>query len=287
MAKASGLTLVPPEKRNPRHTTTYGTGELILHALDRGIKKLIIGLGGSATNDGGAGMLTALGLKLLDQDGRELAPGGEALLKLAKIDPSCLDPRIAGVEIQVACDVTNPLCGPEGASAVYGPQKGAGQEDVLLLDQALAHFAHVVEADLGQKIKDLPGAGAAGGLGAALLLLGGELKPGAPLIIEAAGIPALLTQVDLVITGEGKIDGQTSYGKLPLAVGRLGKARHVPVVAVTGYWDQSGRSLVGQGLDAVYAIADQPMNMETAFSRTAELLRDAGEQIYRLASLGR
>jgi len=285
MAAASGLPLVPPKKRNPRLTTTKGTGELILKALEQGVKKIIVGIGGSATNDGGAGMLQALGMSLKDKDGYEIGPGGEALLKLQAIDTANLDPRLKEVAIQVACDVNNPLCGEKGASYVYGPQKGATEEDVKLLDEALAHYAEVVKKELGKDIKDIPGAGAAGGLGAGFLVLGAELTPGAPLIIEASGVRKLLGEVDLVITGEGKIDEQTVYGKLPIVVAELAAEKGVPVVAVTGYFEEKGRVILEHGIDAVYSLPDRPMSLEEAFQRTPQLLREAGEEIYRFLTL--
>ena len=224
MAAASGLPLVPEEKRNPLVTTTYGTGELIKAALDQGCKKIIVGLGGSATNDGGAGMAQALGVGLFNQEGVNLAFGGCNLRDLARIDISGLDPRIKETEIVAACDVDNPLCGPAGASAVFGPQKGADPEMVEQLDHALAHFGWKVHEQIGVDILNLPGAGAAGGLGGGLVgFLGAKLKPGIDIITEITGLEKMMAGADLVITGEGQTDFQTARGKAPAGIARLAK----------------------------------------------------------------
>src|SRR5438128_12293865 len=234
MAAASGLTLLREDERDPRITSTRGTGELILAAAASGAHRIVIGIGGSATNDGGAGMARALGYRFLDRDGNELPEGGAALARLARIDGQT-DPRLIRPAVEVACDVRNPLLGPEGASAIYGPQKGASPEVVRELDAALARYADVVEAFIGRPIRDVPGAGAAGGLGAGLLaFLDARLVSGAKLVLDAVGFERKLVGASLVITGEGRIDRQSAYGKLTQAVTLAARARGVPVVAVAG-----------------------------------------------------
>ncbi|MFL5660738.1 MAG: glycerate kinase, partial [Ktedonobacteraceae bacterium] len=214
MAACAGLPLVPPSQRDPRITTTYGVGELILAALERGCRHFIIGIGGSATNDGGAGMAQALGASLVTVQGTPIERGGSALATLAHIEIASMDPRIQECSVDVACDVSNPLCGPRGASAVYGPQKGATPAMVAELDVALAHYAEVIQRDLGLAVADVPGAGAAGGLGAGLLtFLHATLRPGAQIVLEAVHLEEHLRGADLVITAEGQLDGQTVYGK--------------------------------------------------------------------------
>ncbi len=288
MAAASGLLLVPPERRDPRVTSTYGTGELLLHALDRGARRIIIGIGGSATNDGGAGMLQALGARLLAADGSELPPGGAALLALDRIELSGLNPRLTQAELLVACDVTNPLTGPQGASAVYGPQKGATPEMVALLDRALTRWADLMAAQTGRDVRDLPGAGAAGGLGAGLIgFLAATIRPGIDLVGEAAGLDRLLAQVDLVLTGEGRTDGQTLSGKVPLGVARRAAAQGVPVVVISGALTADAALLHDRGIAALLSTADGPLSLEAAMAQAAELLERATAEAVRLIGLGR
>ncbi len=235
MAAASGLALLAEDERDARVTTTHGVGELASEALDAGARRLIIGLGGSATNDGGAGMAAALGARLLDASGDEVPPGGVALARLDCIDTSGLDPRLAGANVIGASDVTNPLCGSEGASYVYGPQKGASPEAVRELDAALENYARVIERDLGVAARDVPGAGAAGGLGAGIIaFLGVEIRPGVEVVAEVVGLGERLDGADLVVTGEGRLDGQTRYGKTVAGVARLASAAGVPVIVVPG-----------------------------------------------------
>ena len=235
MATASGLELLAPSRRDPRLTTTRGTGELIRAALDRSPSRLIVGLGGSATNDGGAGMAQALGVRLLDAAERELRVGGLALLDLARIDGTGLDPRLRAISCSAASDVDNPLTGPSGASAVYGPQKGASVEDVLLLDRALAHLSAIVHRDMGIDLSDEPGAGAAGGLGFGLMaFLGARVRPGVEVVSDALGLPERMEAADLVITGEGRLDAQSLRGKTPAGVLRLAREWSVPAVVVCG-----------------------------------------------------
>lgn len=273
MATASGLALVPPGSRNPLQTTTYGTGELISSALDAGARRFIVGIGGSATNDGGAGMLQALGVRLLDEHGREIGPGGGALARLVRIDAGDLDPRLADCRIDVACDVDNPLTGPDGASHVFGPQKGATPEMVRQLDANLKHFATLIERDLGVQVDGVAGAGAAGGTGAALLaFLGARLLPGIEIVMEAVGLDAVVRDADLVITGEGRIDSQTIHGKTPIGVARVAKRHHVPVIGIAGCLTADAEVVHAHGIDAVFSVLYQACS-------TAEALRDAADNL--------
>ncbi len=242
MASASGLELLSASRRDPRLTTTRGTGELIAAALDREPIRLIVGLGGSATNDGGAGMAQALGVRFRDEQGREIAAGGVALAGLARVDSTGLDRRLRGVTCVAATDVDNPLTGPTGASAVYAPQKGASADDVVVLDRALAHLAAIVERDLGVDLRDEPGAGAAGGLGFGLMaFLGAHVRPGVDVVSEALGLPSRMATADLVITGEGRLDAQSLRGKVPAGILRLGRELSVPVAIVCGVVEEGIR----------------------------------------------
>ena len=282
MAAASGITLIPPQRLNPLVATTFGTGELIREALDTGCRKLLIGIGGSGTNDGGAGMVQALGVSLLNDRGKELLRGGAALAKLAKIDMSGLDSRLAECQIEAAYDVNNPLCGESGASMVYGPQKGATAEMARQLDSALAHYAKLIESTLGVDVMNLPGAGAAGGMGAGLAaFLGARLLPGMDIVSEAVGLEERLRGASLVLTGEGRIDGQTLFGKVVAGVAARAKALNVPVVAIVGEI-AGGGEVFGQGIDAVLSIVPGPISLERALSDGAELVSDATERALRL-----
>ena len=288
MAAASGLNLVPPQKLNPLLTTTYGTGELILAALERGCRKLIVGIGGSATNDGGAGMAQALGAKLLDTKGVPLAFGGAALADLEHIDVTTIDPRLADCDIILACDVTNPLCGPQGASAVYGPQKGATKEMVVKLDAALAHYAEVIERDLGIDVRDVPGAGAAGGLGAGLIaFLKARVLPGVDVVIQATGLIEHLKEATLVFTGEGRLDSQTACGKVPVGVARKAKAFGLPVIAIAGEIGSGYQAVYEQGIDAVFSIAPGPISFSQSTEMAEKLITDVAERAIRLFICGR
>jgi len=281
-AAASGLTLVPRRKLNPLITTTYGTGELIGAALNAGCRKLIVGIGDTATNDGGAGMAQALGVRLLDNRGKELPWGGAALARLDRIDVSGLDHRIAECQVVAACDVTNPLCGEFGASVVYGPQKGASEEMCQRLDEALAHYVGVIKADLDIEVMDLPGAGAAGGLGAGLVaFLGAELLPGTDIVIEAVGLVGHLGDASLVFTGEGRIDGQTLFGKTVSGVVAKAKALRIPTVAIVGEV-AGGSDVYRSGIDAVLSIAPGPISLERSVADAASLITDAAERAMRL-----
>ncbi len=288
MAAASGLDLVPFEKRNPLLATTYGTGELILAALERGCRKLIVGIGGSATNDGGAGMAQALGAKLLDTKGVPLAFGGAALADLEHIDVTTIDPRLADCDIILACDVTNPLCGPQGASAVYGPQKGATKEMVVKLDAALAHYAEVIERDLGIDVRDVSGAGAAGGLGAGLIaFLKARVLPGVDVVIQATGLIEHLKEATLVFTGEGRLDSQTACGKVPVGVARKAKAFGLPVIAIAGEIGSGYQAVYEQGIDTVFSIAPGPISFSQSTEMAEKLITDVAERAIRLFICGR
>ncbi|WP_051215787.1 glycerate kinase [Ferrimonas futtsuensis] len=273
MAQASGLHLVPRDQRNPMLTSTFGTGELILAALERGVDKIIIGIGGSATNDGGAGMMQALGARLLDEEGVELPPGGGALGRLANLDLCGLDPRLSQVSLEVACDVDNPLCGAKGASAVFGPQKGATPAMVAQLDANLEHYARVIEQQHGVAVAEIPGAGAAGGLGAALAgLLKAQLKPGVEIVMDAVGLEQALQGADLVITGEGCIDGQSVHGKTPVGVSRMAKKAGVPVVALAGSLGPGAELVHQEGIAALFSVVPGVTNLDDALARGAENL---------------
>lgn len=288
MAAASGIHLVAPEQRNPLLTSSFGTGELILAALERGVTHLILGIGGSATNDGGAGMITALGGKLLKADGSPIALGGGGLAELSTIDLSGLDPRLAGLTIEVACDVNNPLCGPKGASAVFGPQKGATPEMVAQLDANLARYADCIESTLGKSVKDIPGAGAAGGMGAALVgLLGAELKPGIQIVIEALKLADAVADADLVITGEGRIDSQTIHGKTPIGVARCAKQFGKPVIGIAGCLTDDCGVVHDHGIDAVFAVVNRAMALPEALATARTNLELTARNVAALYRLPR
>ena len=287
MARTSGLALVRLENRDPLNATTYGLGEVILEALEAGYRRFILGIGGSATNDAGAGMAQALGVRLLDADGAELPPGGAALARLARIDTSGLDPRAADADFDVACDVNNPLTGPEGASAVYGPQKGATPEIVEQLDAALANFADVVKRDLGADVDGVPGSGAAGGLGGGIMaFLGGRLRPGVDIVLDTVDLASRLDGADLIITGEGCMDFQTVYNKAPIGVARLAGERNIPVIGVSGSLGDGFTDVHEHGIAAAVAITHAPMTLDEATDRVAELIASATEQALRLVQVG-
>jgi glycerate kinase len=286
MALASGLALLRPDERDPRRASTYGTGELMRAALDAGCRKLIVGIGGSATNDGGAGMAEALGARFLDSGGAPLEPGGAALARLAAIDLSGM--RLPGdTEIFVACDVDNPLVGPEGASTVYGPQKGATPEMVQELDAALAHFAAVVEQQMGKSVARTPGSGAAGGLGAGLLAFcGAQMRSGLDLAMELTEFDARVRACSLVITGEGRLDGQTVRGKVIAGVARRARAAGVPVVALCGSVEEGAElALRPIGLNVAFSILDRPMTVEDAMRDASRLLSNSAERLVRMPAI--
>lgn len=286
MASASGIHLVPKEKRNPLITTSYGTGQLIKACLDKGVKKLLIGIGGSATNDGGAGVVQALGGKLLDKDGNELEFGGGELKKLHKIDLTNFDNRLKDVKIEVACDVNNPLCGEKGASNVFGPQKGATPEIIDLLDDSLNHYASVIKEQIGKDVLNVPGAGAAGGLGAGLMaFLNGELKKGIEMVIEYSKLEEKVKDADMVWTGEGSIDFQTQYGKTPIGVAKIAKKYNKPVIALAGRVGDNIDVLYENGIDSIFGIIRELTDLDKALLNGKKNIQKTSEDIVRLINL--
>jgi len=287
MASASGLPLVPRDQRDPRITSTYGTGELMKAALELGLRRLVIGIGGSATNDGGTGMARALGARFLDVQGRDLPEGGAALARLARIDLTNLDQRLAEASLLVACDVDNPLCGSRGASAVYGPQKGASPEMVAELDAALGVFAGHAASATGRDVALLPGAGAAGGLGAGLLFFTpASLRPGVAIVLETTGFEALVRGAALVLTGEGRTDFQTAMGKAPVGVAAVAKRHGVPVVCLSGGLGEGAEDVLAHGIDALASVVPQPMSLEACMAQGADLVEAATARLCRLLLVG-
>lgn len=273
MAAASGLHLVPFAKRNPLLTSSFGTGTLILHALNKGVKKIILGLGGSATNDGGVGMMTALGARFLTKDGQAVRNGGQGLSGIAHIDTAYLDSRLVDVHFEVACDVDNPLCGRKGASAVFGPQKGATPGMAEQLDSNLGHYANQLKLLSGKDVRDIEGAGAAGGMGAALLaFLSTRFRPGIEIVMETVGLQEKVAGASLVITGEGRIDSQTLHGKAPVGVARIAKAAGCKVIAIAGCLSTDSQVVHQHGFDAVFSITPGPMDLQEALLTGAENL---------------
>jgi glycerate kinase len=282
LASASGLTLIPAEKRDPRRTSTYGFGELLEAVRKQGIDSIIAGIGGSATNDGGAGMAQALGYRLLDAGGRELGRGGAALAQLMRIDATGLDPAWRSVSVMVASDVTNPLTGPQGASYIYGPQKGADQMAVRELDQALAHLAEIFERDLDKHVADVPGAGAAGGAGAGLIaFLDARLVPGAPLVVDASGFDKALPGARLVITGEGRVDAQTAFGKAPGEVAKRAHRAGIPTLLLAGSRGPGWESLISMGVNSVVTLAEEG---DPEGHNLQVLMHDAAQELTRAAA---
>ena len=283
MAAASGLPLVPKEKRDPRVTTTYGTGELIKAALAEGLAKIIIGIGGSATNDGGTGMARALGVRFLDAAEREVAAGGGSLAEICQIDTNGLDPRLKSTEIVVACDVDNPLCGTRGASAVFGPQKGATPEMVQQLDAGLAKYASCARQATGRDVAEKAGAGAAGGLGAGLMFFTpAQLKPGVEIVLDAVGFSDIVRDADFVITGEGRTDFQTAFGKAPVGVAKVAKTHGAPVFCISGGLGEGADDVLAQGIDAVMSICDRPLSLEECMAAGAQLIEPAAARLCRI-----
>lgn len=288
IAAASGLSLLKRGELDPLHANTYGSGILIRAALDAGARAFIVGLGGSATNDGGAGLITALGGRMLDADGQEIAHGGAALLALANLDLTKLDARLAESRFLVACDVTNPLCGPEGASAVYGSQKGATPDMVATLDRALERLAAVIHNELGMDVKDAPGAGAAGGLGAGLMaFLNAELRSGFDLVAEATRLRERIGAAQLVLTGEGCLDGQTAFGKVATGVARAAKPYEVPVLALAGSLGEGYERALTSGIAAAFSIVPGPTTLEDAHAHAAEYLAARSEAAVNAVLAGR
>jgi glycerate kinase len=288
MAQASGLVLVPTERRDPLRATTLGTGELLRAALGAGARRIIMGIGGSATNDGGAGLAQSLGYHLLDRQGKPIGPGGGTLQALDRIEKGTNAGALGEIEIAVACDVDNPLCGPQGASAVYGPQKGASPAMIQQLDVNLGHLADVIERDLGVAVRDLPGAGAAGGLGAGLVAFaGGRLQRGVDLVIQAVGLERRLAGADLCITAEGSLDHSSVFGKTAVGVAKLARSKQCPTLALAGSIGRGAESVLDCGIDAFFSIARGPISLGDAISHAAELLENASEHATRAFLAGR
>lgn len=286
MAAASGLELLNDDETDPMSATTYGTGELMKKALDEGVEKMIIGIGGSATNDGGTGMASALGAKFLDKNGDAVGPGGGETGKIEKIELDGLDARLKNCSITVAADVTNPLTGEDGAAKVYAAQKGATDEQVEQLEQNMKHFAEVIKKDLAKEIDKTPGAGAAGGLGAGLMVFAGaEIKPGFEVVKDTVKLEEKIRAAGVVITGEGKIDRQTQFGKTPHGVAQLAKKYNLPVIAFAGTLGDKYRELYHKGFDVIFPITDQPMELKKALENAGHLLADAAERMARTMKL--
>lgn len=287
MARTSGLALVPEQNMNPLISTTFGLGETIKHALNSGFRKFIIGIGGSATNDAGAGMAQALGIHFLDANGKELSFGGAALSKLDQIDLKSLDARALQSEFLVACDVSNPLTGPEGASAIYGPQKGASPEMVDQLDSALRNFGNIISRDIDIDVDKIPGSGAAGGLGAGLTaLLGAKLRKGVDIVLDSVNLDSHLKDADLVITGEGQMDYQTVYAKAPIGVAERSSLYGVPVIAISGSLGENYQVVHKHGISAVGAITTSPMTLSDASENASSLISSSVEQALRFMKTG-
>lgn len=286
MARAAGLARLAPEERDVRNASTYGVGQLFVEALDAGFTDFIIGVGGSATNDGGAGMIQAMGGELSDENGNELPRGGIALANLSKIDISRLDSRMASSNVVVACDVNNPLCGPRGASAIFGPQKGASFEDIQELDAALENYAEVIARDLHADVAEIPGAGASGGLGAGLMgFFDARLRLGADIVMDAVNIDEHLRGAELVIVGEGQFDRSTVFNKSPVAVAQRAKINGTPVIGIAGSLGAGYREVHEHGIDAVFSLVNRPMSLKTAMEDTRRLVAIATEEACRAIAL--
>ncbi|MBI6816222.1 glycerate kinase [Pseudomonas syringae] len=283
MAMASGLQLLTLAQRDACVTSTEGTGQLISAALDAGARRVILAIGGSATNDGGSGMLTALGARFLDADDQPLASGGLALAELARIDLSGFDPRLSDVCVEIAADVDNPLCGPNGASSIFGPQKGASPEQVMALDAALGRFADQTAQVLGEDLRNSPSSGAAGGMGfAAKAYLKASFRAGVEVVADLTGLEQALIGADLVITGEGRFDAQTLRGKTPLGVARVAQRRQVPVIVLAGTLGEGYEQLYAHGIGAAFALVSGPMSLEQACRDTRRLLHERARDVARL-----
>ena len=282
MARASGLALLKENEKSALKTTTYGTGQLFKSALDQGIKKFILAIGGSATNDGGAGFATAIGARLLDKNNNAIYPSGENLSLIEKIDLSNLDQRIKDIEVQVACDVNNPLCGETGASAIFGPQKGASTNDIDILDRNLLHWSELIRNQMGKDVKDIPGAGAAGGLGAGLMaFVNAELALGADIVLNTLDYDKKLKDIDLVIVGEGQTDKSTQYNKSPVAVSTRAKKLGIPVICISGSLGEGYKECTNQGIDSFFSIVNKPMELEFALNNAYDLISSSTEEIYK------
>ncbi|MGN0268760.1 MAG: glycerate kinase [Lachnospiraceae bacterium] len=287
MAAASGLPMVPNGKRNPLKTNSVGTGELIKDALDRGCRQISIALGGSATNDGGMGAMTALGVKFFDENGKELAGAGEDLAKVSRIDVSGMHPAVKDTQFTVMCDVTNPLCGETGATYTFGMQKGADKEKLKILEAGMVHYAGVVKEQLGVDAADMPGAGAAGGLGFALkVFLNATLKSGIETVLDLIDFDSYLEGTDLVVTGEGRMDWQSAYGKVPSGVGKRCKAKGIPVIAIVGGMGKDAQAIYDFGVDSIIPTANGPLSLDFAIEHAEELYADVADRMFRMLKAG-
>ncbi len=287
MAEASGLTLIREHEKNPMKTTSYGTGELILEALNLGAKEIIMGIGGSATNDGGIGMLQALGVEFEDEAGGGIGFGGAYLSRISKISIEKLDPRIKAVKVRVMCDVTNPLTGPLGATHIYGPQKGANAEQVVSLEAGMVHFESLLFKKFGVDVSKIPGSGAAGGLGAALVVfLAGHLSSGIETILDLVNFDQLVQEADLIITGEGRIDGQSIYGKVPTGIGKRCLDKKVKVIVLAGSVGIDADQVYDYGVDAIFSTIDRPMSFEEVIKNASTILETAIDRMLRIIKLG-
>ena len=287
MASASGLPLIPAAERDPGQATSLGTGQLIKEVLEARIPRLILGIGGSATNDAGSGAAAALGVRFLDAEGIPLPPGGAALARLARMDTTGLDPRLADLEILVACDVDNPLCGPAGATAVFGPQKGVAPDQIPVLDAALRRFSDIAARSTGRFVADIPGAGAAGGLGAALLLFtSAALRPGIEVVLETVNFSRYLESADLVLTGEGLTDSQTTRGKAPIGVAKAARAAGRPVICLSGGLGQGYQDIFLHGVNAAMPVPPRCMTLESCLAAGAPLLEEAASRLCRILKTG-
>ncbi|MBQ1471493.1 MAG: glycerate kinase [Eubacterium sp.] len=287
MAAASGLTLVPAEQRDPESASSYGTGELIQDALARGYHDVSVAIGGSATNDGGMGCARALGIRFLDERGQELDGIGSDLGRVHSIDMERLDPRLAGAALTVMCDVTNPLCGPDGATQTFGAQKGASQEALQRLEEGMCHYRDVLLRTFGKDADQMPGAGAAGGLGAALMiLLGANMRSGIETVLDLIGFGTLLKEADLVITGEGRTDWQSCHGKVMQGIGEYARRRGVPVIGLSGSLGPGADQILAHGITALTTTVNAPMDLDEAMERAEELYLDAARNMFRMVKVG-
>ena len=287
MATASGITLIPYREGNALYTTSYGTGEMIKDALASGADDIIISIGGSATNDGGMGMLMALGVRFLDKDGKELEPVGKNLLNIAKIDTASLNRRVKTANFIVMCDVTNPLIGPNGATYVFGPQKGANAKQLKLLESGMKNYAAKIKESLGADVANLPGGGAAGGMGAALTAFcGASLQSGIKTILDLINFENIIADADLIITGEGRIDGQSAGGKVLDGIGRYAKKRNIPVIALTGGMGDNAYLVYDCGIDSIMVTVNAPMSLDTALTHAEPLLADCADRLFRFIKIG-
>ncbi|MBD8069100.1 glycerate kinase [Bacillus sp. PS06] len=283
IAQASGLPLVPLKERNPLLASSFGTGQLVKEALDMGYRKFLIGLGGSATNDAGTGLLKALGMRFFNENGEDLMEGGGALIELDHVDDILLDPRLKDCSFLIASDVTNPLCGPNGASAVFGPQKGATPEDVKTLDKSLTHYSQIVHSTKGINLIDITGGGAAGGIGASLVaFLGATIKPGIEVVMNAIQFEEKISNANLIITGEGKLDAQTLSGKVIAGVTQVAKPQQIPVVAICGQRNLDSKQMDELGLIAGFSIVPGPTTLEASLENASRWTTECTEQIMRL-----